>query len=54
MGSLIGALDAFETLQTTSAHIRRALQVQRMLANQSQRGRKSQIYSWRRPPKNTT
>jgi len=37
---LIEALDAFEAIQTTSAHIRRALQVQRLLAKQSQRGRK--------------
>ena len=36
---LIGALDAFEAIQTTSAHIRRALQVQRLLAKQSRRGR---------------
>jgi len=37
---LTGALDAFEAIQTTSAHIRRALQVQRLLAKQSERGRK--------------
>lgn len=30
----------FDAIQTTSAHIRRALQVQRLLARQSQRGRK--------------
>jgi predicted nucleic acid-binding protein len=37
---LIDALDAFEAIQTTSAHVRRALQVQRLLADQSQRGQK--------------
>jgi len=37
---LIEALEAFEAIQTTSAHVRRALQVQRLLAQQSQRGRK--------------
>jgi hypothetical protein len=51
---LIGALDAFEAIQTTSAHIRRALQVQRLLATQSQRGRKIQTCSWPQPQKNMT
>jgi predicted nucleic acid-binding protein len=37
---LVGALDAFEPVQTTAAHLRRALQVQRLLAERSQRGRK--------------
>jgi predicted nucleic acid-binding protein len=37
---LIEALAAFEAIQTTSAHVRRALQVQRLLAQQSRRGRK--------------
>jgi predicted nucleic acid-binding protein len=37
---LMGALDAFETVDTTAAHLRRALQVQRLLAARSQRGRK--------------
>jgi predicted nucleic acid-binding protein len=37
---LIEALNAFEEIPTTSAHINRALQVQRLLAHQSQRGRK--------------
>ena len=37
---LMGALDAFETVETTTAHVRRALQVQRLLAARSQRGRK--------------
>jgi predicted nucleic acid-binding protein len=37
---LIGALDAFDFLDTTAAHFRRALQVQRLLAERSQRGRK--------------
>ena len=36
---LLAALDAF-TVVTTAAHVRRALQVQRMLARRSQRGRK--------------
>ena len=34
------ALGAFEPVDTTAAHIRRALQVQRLLAQRSQRGRK--------------
>jgi hypothetical protein len=37
---LIEALEAFAAVQTTSAHVRRALQVQRLLAEHSQRGRK--------------
>ena len=37
---LIGALAAFEAVDTTAAHFRRALDVQRMLAARSQRGRK--------------
>ena len=37
---LVGALDAFAAVQTTAAHVRRALQVQRLLAARSQRGRK--------------
>ena len=37
---LMGALDAFGTIETTAGHVRRALQVQRMLAQRSQRGRK--------------
>lgn len=37
---LIGALGAFEVIPTTGAHVRRALQVQRLLAMRSQRGRK--------------
>lgn len=37
---LIGALDAFDPIDTTAAHVRRALQVQRLLARESQRGRK--------------
>lgn len=38
---LVGALDgAFATVETTAAHVRRALQVQRLLAQESQRGRK--------------
>ena len=37
---VIGALDAFEAVETTAAHVTRALQVQRLLAARSQRGRK--------------
>lgn len=37
---LVGALDAFDALETTAAHVNRALQVQRLLATHSQRGRK--------------
>lgn len=36
----MGALAAFEAVDTTAAHITRALQVQRLLASRSQRGRK--------------
>lgn len=37
---LIGALDPFEAVETTEMHVRRALQVQHLLAQRSQRGRK--------------
>jgi hypothetical protein len=37
---LVGALDAFDALDTTAEHVRRALRVQRLLARRSQRGRK--------------
>ena len=37
---LVAALDAFEPVETTEIHVRRALQVQRLLAERSQRGRK--------------
>lgn len=37
---LVGALDALVLVETTAEHLRRALQVQRMLAVDSQRGRK--------------
>ena len=37
---LVGALDAFEVVETSAAHVARALQVQRLLAARSQRGRK--------------
>jgi predicted nucleic acid-binding protein len=37
---LVDALGAFERLDTTTAHVNRALQVQRLLATHSQRGRK--------------
>jgi len=37
---LVGALDAFELEETTGEHIQRARQVQRMLAANSQGGRK--------------
>lgn len=35
---LVGALDAFQQVETTATHVRRALQVQRLLAERSQRG----------------
>lgn len=34
------ALGAFEAVDTTAAHVRRAMQVQRLLAQHSQRGRR--------------
>lgn len=37
---LIEALDAFQAIDTTATHVQRALQVQRLLAQASQRGRK--------------
>ena len=37
---LMGALHAFEAVETSAAHVTRALQVQRLLAARSQRGRK--------------
>ena len=37
---LTGALDAFSLVETSADHVRRALQVQRLLARDSQRGRK--------------
>lgn len=37
---LVGALEAFAPVETTAAHVRRALRVQRLLAERSQRGRK--------------
>lgn len=37
---LLRALDAFDLFETSAAHVRRALQVQRLLAEASQRGRK--------------
>lgn len=37
---LIAALDAFEPVESTESHHRRALQVQRLLAERSQRGGK--------------
>lgn len=36
----IEALDVFAVVETTAAHVRRALHVQRLLAARSQRGRK--------------
>src|SRR5258708_21246256 len=36
----VGALDVFAGVETTASHVRRALQVQRMLSARSQRGRK--------------
>ena len=37
---LASSLDAFDVVETTAEHIARALQVQRLLAARSQRGRK--------------
>jgi predicted nucleic acid-binding protein len=37
---LVEALAPFDRVETTAAHLRRALQVQRLLAQRSQRGRK--------------
>ena len=37
---LVDALNAFDLVETTVVHVRRALQVQRLLAHASQRGRK--------------
>jgi len=37
---LVTALDAFAAVETTAAHVARALEVQRLLAARSQRGRK--------------
>ena len=37
---LVAALDAFDRIETSSVHVSRALQVQRLLAARSQRGRK--------------
>lgn len=37
---LIAALGIFEAVDTTASHVRRALEVQRLLAERSQRGRK--------------
>ncbi len=37
---LVGAMDAFTVVETSARHVRRALQVQRLLAGRSQRGRK--------------
>lgn len=37
---LAGALDLFELVETTAEHVRRARQVQRLLAERHQRGRK--------------
>jgi predicted nucleic acid-binding protein len=39
-GELIEDLDALERIETTATHVHRALQVQRPLAQASQRGRK--------------
>lgn len=37
---LVGALEAFAVVETSPAHVKRALRVQRLLAERSQRGRK--------------
>jgi hypothetical protein len=47
---LVGAVEAFAQVETTAEHVRRALQVQRLLAQRSQRGRKiPDLWSRRRP-----
>ena len=38
--SLVSALGAFDLVETTAQHVTRSLQVQRLLADRSQRGRK--------------
>ena len=38
--TLVGALAAFQMVETTAGHVQRARQVQRLLAGASQRGRK--------------
>ncbi len=38
--SLVGALNGLQAVDTTAAHVRRAMQVQRLLAGRSQRGRR--------------
>ena len=38
--ALVGAVEAFGLVETTAEHVRRARQVQRMLAAKHQRGRK--------------
>jgi predicted nucleic acid-binding protein len=37
---LMLALEAFESIETTAAHVQRALEAQRLLASKSQCGRK--------------
>ncbi|HET6551061.1 MAG TPA: PIN domain nuclease, partial [Solirubrobacter sp.] len=39
-GRLVAALEVFARVETTGEHVHRALQVQRLLAQRSQRGRK--------------
>jgi predicted nucleic acid-binding protein len=39
-GRLVGSLDAFVRIDTTAHYLRRAMQVQRLLASRHQRGRK--------------
>jgi predicted nucleic acid-binding protein len=50
---LLGALEAFAPIDTTASHVRRALQVQRLLAERSQRGRKYRISLWPPPPRSS-
>ena len=40
MDNLVAALDLAKAVDITAVHLRRALQVQRLLAERSQRGRK--------------
>jgi predicted nucleic acid-binding protein len=37
---LVGALEVFDLIETSAGHVHRALQVQRLLAERSKRGRK--------------
>ena len=51
---LIEALGTFVLIETSAAHVRRALQVQRLLAQRSQRVARSRICSSQRQLRNAT